>query len=70
MEIVSSITGTIAHFQLGLSSGKALPVRQTHGASEDGDSLVTYKYLTGSDMSTFATSGTVTIEYSFDYEAA
>jgi hypothetical protein len=48
----------------------AQPIRQTHGTAEDGDSLVTYKFLTGSDMSTFVTSGTVTIEYSFDYEAA
>lgn len=70
MQIYSSVTNTIAMFQLELNGTVAQPIRQTHGASEDGDSLVTYKYLTGSDMSTFATSGTVTIEYSFDYEAA
>ena len=70
MEIVSSVTGTIAHFQLGLNAGKALPVRQTHGAAEDGDSLVTYRYLKASDLVIFATSGSVTIEYEFHYEAA
>jgi hypothetical protein len=70
VQLYSSVTNTMAHFQLELHSGKARPVRQTHGTAEDGDSLVTYKYLTGSDMSTFVTSGTVTIEYSFDYEAA
>ena len=71
MQIYSSITGTLAHFQLELySDSVAQPIRQTHGVSEDGDSLVTYKYLTGSDMSTFITSGTVTVEYNFSYEAA
>ena len=70
MQIYSSVTGTLAHFQLELTSGKAQPIRQQHGAAEDGDSLVTYKYLTGSDMSTFITSGTVTVEYEFTYEAA
>lgn len=70
MQIYSSVTGTLAMFQLELNGTVAQPIRQTHGAAEDGDSLVAYKYLTGSDMSTFITSGTVTIEYSFDYEAA
>lgn len=70
MQIYSSVTGTLAHFQLELNGTVAQPIRQTHGTAEDGDSLVTYKFLTGSDMSTFVTSGTVTIEYSFDYEAA
>ena len=70
MQIYSSVTGTLAMFQLELNGTVAQPIRQTHGTAEDGDSLVTYKFLTGSDMSTFVTSGTVTIEYSFDYEAA
>ena len=70
MQIYSSVTGTLAHFQLEQNGSVAQPIRQTHGASEDGDSLITYKYLTGSDMSTFITSGTVTVEYSFAYEAA
>ena len=70
MQIYSSVTGTLAHFQLELNGTVAQPIRQTHGVAEDGDSLVTYKYLTGSDMSTFITSGTVTIEYEFTYEAA
>lgn len=70
MQIYSSVTGTLAMFQLELNGTVAQPIRQTHGTLEDGDSLVTYKFLTGWDMSTFVTSGTVTIEYSFDYEAA
>jgi hypothetical protein len=71
MQIYSSVTGTLAHFQLELySDSVAQPIRQTHGVSEDGDSLVTFKYLTGSDMSTFVTSGTVTVEYNFSYEVA
>ena len=70
MQIYSSVTGTLAHFQLEQNGTVAQPIRQTHGVAEDGDSLVTYKYLTGSDMSTFVTSGTVTIEYEFHFEAA
>ena len=70
MQLYSGVTTTLAHFQLELASGKALPIRQTHGVAEDGDSLVTYKYFTGADLVTFFTSGTVTIEYSFTYEAA
>lgn len=70
MQLYSGVTTTLAHFQLELASGKALPIRQTHGVAEDGDSLVTYKYFTGADLVAFFTSGTVTIEYSFTYEAA
>ena len=69
-QVYSSILGELAHFQVELNGTVGQPIRPSNTDAELTKGLFGLKYFVGSALDQFMTSGTVTIEYNFTYEAA